>query len=227
MGELNQRCVVRPLRGNPPGVDGDRAEVTRSLYCRRNTISPSRVPFSGCCSSGMCSCTVPALATCASSLPLPWAVRLSQRPPVRVRYLWRRALPLEHAVARECRKDGARVAGHVCLADMNDRRLEVVVANGLPLWHGSQLALDATIVLPPTRSGGAHPRADVPPGLADEAAAKRKRRDTYPELGRPRRCRAGGRCGAKAAQLLRPFVPGSVRSTSAYVLRGAQKLQRR
>ena len=70
-----------------------------------------------------------------------------------------RALPLEHAVARVCREAGARVARHVRLADMNldvpvsdERRIEVV-ANGLPLWHGSQLALDATIVCPLTRRG--------------------------------------------------------------------------
>ena len=76
-----------------------------------------------------------------------------------------RALPLEHAVARVCREAGARVARHVRLADMNldvpvadERRIEVV-ANGLPLWHGSQLALDATIVSPLTRRGEAHPRA--------------------------------------------------------------------
>ena len=29
----------------------------------------------------------------------------------------------------------------------DERRIEVV-ANGLPLWHGSQLAVDATIVSP-------------------------------------------------------------------------------
>ena len=46
-------------------------------------------------------------------------------------------------------------------ADMNinvavtdDRRIEVV-ANGLPLWHGSQQAVDATIVSPVTRNGKA------------------------------------------------------------------------
>ena len=132
MGELNQRGVVRPLRGNPPGVDGDRAEVMRSLYCRRNTISPSRVPFSGCCSSGMCSCTVPALATCASSLPLPWAVRLSQRPPVRVRYLWRRALPLEHAQGWRA-GCGARVPGrHERQAPRGRRRQRPPLVARLP-----------------------------------------------------------------------------------------------
>ena len=52
----------------------------------------------------------------------------------------------------------------------DERRIEVV-ANGLRLWHGSQLALDATSVSPLTRGGELHPRADVQPGLAVEAAA--------------------------------------------------------
>ena len=120
-----------------------------------------------------------------------------------------RALPLEHAVTRVCREAGAR---DVRLADMNldalvsdERRIEVV-ANGLPLWHGSQLALDATIVCPLKP----HPRADVQPGTAVSAAARRKRRQTYPELERARRCRlvvvgleVGGRFGTEAVQLLR------------------------
>ena len=72
------------------------------------------------------------------------------------------------------------------------RRIEVV-ANGLPLWHGSQLALDGTIVSPLTRLGEAHPRADVEPGCAVNAAARRKRHQTYPELAHARRrCRHRG-----------------------------------
>ena len=63
-----------------------------------------------------------------------------------------RALPLERAAARVCQEAGARVARNVRLAEMNidvpvadDRRIDVV-ANGLALWHGSQQAVDATIV---------------------------------------------------------------------------------
>ena len=93
------------------------------------------------------------------------------------------------------------------------RRIEVV-ANGLPLWHGSQLALDATILSPLMRLGEAHPRTDVQPGCAVTAAAHRKRHHTYPELARARRrsrrCRLvvvgveiGGRFGTETVQLLR------------------------
>ena len=113
-----------------------------------------------------------------------------------------RALPLEHAVARVCREAGARVARNVRLADMNldvpvaDARRIEVVANGLPLWHGSQ--------------GQAHPRADVQPGSAVDAAARRKRNNTYPELGHARRCclvvvgmEVGGKFSTEVVQFLR------------------------
>jgi len=65
-----------------------------------------------------------------------------------------RAIPLERALARVCREAGARVALNVRLADMNldvpvhDARHIEVVCNGLPFWHGHQLAVDATIVSP-------------------------------------------------------------------------------
>ena len=93
-----------------------------------------------------------------------------------------RALPLERAVARVCREAVAAVARNVRVADMNidvpvvdDRRIEVV-ANGLPLWHGAQLAVDATSVSPVTRTGEPQTRADVEPGRAVSSAAERKTR---------------------------------------------------
>ena len=92
-----------------------------------------------------------------------------------------RALPLERAVARVFQEAGARVARNVRLADLNidvpvsdDRRVEA-------LWHGSQQAVDATVVSPVARAGDAQPGAAVQPGKALEAAARRKRRQTYPE----------------------------------------------
>ena len=135
----------------------------------------------------------------------------------RVGRLAARALPLERAVARVCREAGAAVAHNVRVADMNidvpvvdDRRIEVV-ANGLPLWHGAQLAVDATLVFPVTRAGEPQTRADVEPGRAVSSAAERKRRYTYPELTRARRCRlvvvgleVGGRFGTEAATFPRP-----------------------
>ena len=64
----------------------------------------------------------------------------------------------------------------------------VLVANGLPLWQGAQVAVDATVVSPVRRDGQPRPRADQQPGLALAQAVDRKDR-TYPELRQARRCR--------------------------------------
>ena len=58
----------------------------------------------------------------------------------------------------------------------------------LPLWHSAQLAVDATIVSPVGRTGEPRAGADARPALALDQAAQRKRRHTYPELERARRC---------------------------------------
>ena len=70
-----------------------------------------------------------------------------------------------------------------------DARLIEVVANGLPLQHGSQLAIDVIVMSPLTRLGDAHPRADVDPGCALAAAARRKRHQPYTKFAPARRCR--------------------------------------
>ena len=75
-----------------------------------------------------------------------------------------RGAALESAVARICREAGATVSTNVLLRDLNtdtkrtdDKRIEVI-ANGLPLWNGSQLAVDTTLVSPLTSA--AQPRRD-------------------------------------------------------------------
>ena len=65
--------------------------------------------------------------------------------------LGRRGFPLESAAARVCREAGARVRTNVMVRDLDlwpphridNRRLEVV-ADGLPLHGGAQLAIDTT-----------------------------------------------------------------------------------
>jgi len=72
--------------------------------------------------------------------------------------------PLERAAARICREAGARVTTNTRVADLNipsvhrldDRRIEVI-ANGLPLLGGCQLAVDTTLVSPLTREGKGSP----------------------------------------------------------------------
>ena len=56
-----------------------------------------------------------------------------------------------------------------------------VVADGLPLFHGAQLAIDTTLVSPVGRDGLPRPRCAREDGAALTIARRRKER-TYPEL---------------------------------------------
>ena len=74
--------------------------------------------------------------------------------------LGRRGFAVESAAARVCREAGARVSLNVRVQDMDlarpsafdNRRLEIV-ADGLPLFHGAQLAVDTTVVSVLRRDG--------------------------------------------------------------------------
>ena len=123
---------------------------------------------------------------------------------------------MECAAAQVCREAGARVVTNMFVRDMDladfnaldNRRLEVV-ADGLTLWRGAQLAVDTTLVSPLCRDGSARRRAAHHDGAALEAARKRKE-DTYPELsgegGRARlvvlAAEVGGRWSSETAQFL-------------------------
>ena len=78
--------------------------------------------------------------------------------------LARRAGPLGRAAARICKEAGARVASHVALRDLDldvpagDGRRVEIVANGIPIWQGAQIAVDATIVRPVRRDGQSRPQ---------------------------------------------------------------------
>ena len=146
-----------------------------------------------------------------------------------------RALSLERAIARVCQEAGARVGRNVALAAMNidvpvhDARRIEVVCNGLPLWHGAQLAVDATLVSPVTRDGRPHDGADNHPGWAVRNAVRRKRRQTYPEIDRSRRCRlvvfgleVGGRWAEEAATFVRLLARTRAASAPATVRNSAQ-----
>ena len=126
-----------------------------------------------------------------------------------------RGLPLERAAARVCREAGATVACTVLVRDLNihpdrldDRRIEVI-ANGLPLWGGAQLAVDTTLVSPLDASGAARRHQRQYQGAALRLARRAKER-TYPELMRSQRCRlvvlaleVGGRWSPEASQFVR------------------------
>ena len=74
--------------------------------------------------------------------------------------LGRRGFAVESAAARVCREAGARVSPNVRVQDMDlarpsasdNRRLEIV-ADGLPLFHGAQSAVETAVVSVLTRDG--------------------------------------------------------------------------
>ena len=78
-------------------------------------------------------------------------------------------------MARVCREGGARVQFNAFLRDLNlgvanvtdGRRLEVI-ANGLPLFKGAQLAIDTTIVCPVRRDGTPNARTATKDGISLE-----------------------------------------------------------
>jgi hypothetical protein len=136
-----------------------------------------------------------------------------------------RAKPLEIAAARVCREAGARVAENVLLRNMNlqgvsarDGRQLEVVANGLPLWGGAQLAVDTTLVCPIRRNGYPQPHAEDTDGAQLIQARTRKERK-YRELLASRRCRlvvlsleVGGRWSEEAATFVRLLAKAKARA---------------
>ena len=97
-------------------------------------------------------------------------------------------------------------------AAMDGRRLEVI-ADGLPLFDGAQLALDTTMVSPLHRDGTAKRGTSDRGGTVLQEARRRKER-TYPELngagGRARlvvlAAEVGGRWSDETAQFLRALA---------------------
>ena len=127
--------------------------------------------------------------------------------------LGRRGFPLESTAARVCREAGGRVPVNVRVADLDllphgriDNRKIEVVADGLPLFHGAQLAFDAAIVSPVRGDGSARRQcADH-----DAAALHQARPTTYPELaprgGRARLVVLGCEVGRRWSEEARNFV---------------------
>ena len=141
--------------------------------------------------------------------------------------------PLERAAARICREAGAVVAMHTLVRDLNvgsvpgdDRRIEVI-ANGLPLWGGMQLAVDTTLVSALSSTGAPRRYQNRAEGAALRQARRAKER-TYPELLRPdSRCRqvvlaleVGGRFSPETVHFVQRLARARARSVPPRV-RGA------
>jgi len=98
-----------------------------------------------------------------------------------------------------------------------ERRIEVV-ASGLVLWGGAQLAVDTTLVSALDSAGQARRHQRSTAGAALRIARKAKKR-TYPELLRSARCRLvvlgielGGRWSTEAAQFMRLLARSRARA---------------
>ena len=110
----------------------------------------------------------------------------------------------------------------------HDARQIEVVANGLPLFNGAQLAVDVTMVSPIRCNGTAQPRAAREDGAQLREARARKERK-YRELLSSRRCRlivvameAGGRWSEEAMVFVRLLATAKARSAPV-LLRGAAR----
>ena len=102
--------------------------------------------------------------------------------------LGRRGFALESGAARVCKEAGGRVTTNVMVRDLDlpvpnaadGRRLEVVV-DGLPLFGGSQLAVDTTLVCALRSDGTPHRGAAEADGVVLSRARQRKEQ-RHPEL---------------------------------------------
>ena len=152
--------------------------------------------------------------------------------------LGRREYAFETVTARICREAGGRVTTNVMVRDLDlaerhiadTRRLEVV-ADGLPLFGGAQLAIDTTIASTLHANGEAR-SAHV--GGAALSAARRRKERTYPELiGRPGRARlvvlgveVCGRWSVETQSFLSSLARAKVRSLRPLLRKRAEQAWR-
>ena len=147
--------------------------------------------------------------------------------------LGRRGFAVESAGARICREAGARVTTNMMVRDLdlpmpraNDSRRLEIVADGLPLFGGVQLAVDMTLVSPLHCDGTPHRGAAHVDG-ALLARARQRKETTYPELVGPRaRARLvvlAGEIGGRWSEETRTFIGLFAKAKSREVPRVLQK----
>ena len=149
--------------------------------------------------------------------------------------LGRRGFVVESIGARICREGGARVSTNVHVRDLDILAPEVhdgmeIIAEGLPLFGGAQLAVDMTLVSAHHCDGSARARAARVDGIALEAARRWKER-TYRELVGPR-SRAklvvlagevGGCWSAETSTFLRLLAAARARSETPVLRKRAEQ----
>ena len=151
----------------------------------------------------------------------------------RIGLLKLRGTPAEICAARICREAGARVRENQLLRDLNlnvtandERRLEVI-ANGLPLWGGKQVAIDTTVISALTGKGQ---RRGHQAGQALKEAEAVKRR-TYSEFVDAERCHllvmafeVAGRWNAETVTFLRALARYRASACPRLLRRSVQRL---
>ena len=154
--------------------------------------------------------------------------------------LGRRGFAVESAGARICREGGARVVTNALLRDFDlaapdprDQRQLEILADGLPLFGGAQLAVDTTLVSPLHCDGSPHPHAANVDGAVLAVARRRKER-TYPELVHPRRRarlvvlagEVGGRWSEETRSFLSTLAKAKARSEPHILRKSAEQAWR-
>ena len=104
----------------------------------------------------------------------------------------------------------------------DERRIEVI-ASGLPVFGGAQLAIDVTVRSMLRCNGTPHGRAHWMDGVVAQEA-RRNKEDTYPELAGGGRCRlvvlaieTGGRCSAETTEFLRQLAEAKALTVSSFL----------
>ena len=147
------------------------------------------------------------------------------------------ALAPKRTLARVCREAGATERFNAKLRDMNllslaadDERAIEVLASGLPLFFGAQLAVDVTLRCALTPDGRPQPGAAAVDGAVCSRAREDKERK-YPELLRDDRCRlvvlaleTGGRWSEEAVQFVESLAVSRAREALAWRRRWTRML---
>ena len=150
-----------------------------------------------------------------------------------------RALPTERTLARVCREAGATVRRDVKLRDMNisvqsrDERAIEVLAMGLPIQQGAQLAVDITLRSALTTTGEPCPNGATTNGAALQLARHLKEAK-YWELLEGDRCRlvvigveTGGRFSPEAVNFVGALAAAKARDSPPVLRRSAHLAWRR
>ena len=180
-----------------PGLNDSRRAMLRSQHGPLASAALTALPTSRATRIASQPFSAPSLPQTALSSPL-----VSPHLP-----MW----PVPSRVRRSASMQGAgaRVSSNMFVRDMLDGRRLDIVADGLTLWQGAQLAIDATMVSLLRRDGTFRPRAANHDGVVLEATRRRKEA-TCPELsgenGRARlvvlAAEVGGRWNSETAQFI-------------------------